>query len=185
MSNQYHNSEAVEQSTDKKKSVRKAGRTLIVKSFSGSLLDGSVFDSLEGLTSKNETNSSSSFFLTFDTVQNAVNAFRKLRSLSNDYRIKYSYYRVFFTITGLTDTSDYDQVKNGLMNYITTSNTSSAVLYCKLYRKGTQYIGCGDLTLDTVDGMKQLLSKDSQFKNFSFDNYTGSFYSYNNKRDKV
>ncbi len=173
------------QSEDKKdkKSVRKAGRTLLVKSSSGSTIDGTVFDSFEGLTNKAETKSTNSFFLTFDNISNAVKAFRKLRTESSTYRVKFSYYRIFFTINGLTDSSDYNQVKKELKEYV-DNQTKSSVLYCKLYRKDNKFLGCGDLTIDTLTGMNTLLSKDGNNKEYSFGTFKGIFYRFNGKKDK-
>ena len=167
-----------------KKSVKKAGRTLLVKSASGSAIDGSVFDSLEGLTNKTETKSTNSFFLTFDNVGNAVKAFRKLRADSITYRVKFSYYRIFFTMDGLTDSTDYNQVKKELMDYV-SKQTVSSVLYCKFYRKDNKFIGCGDFTIDTITGMNTLLAKDGSNKEYSFGSFKGTFYRYNGKKEKT
>ena len=166
-----------------KKSVRKAGRTILVKSVSGGSIESSVFDSLTGLVSRSETKSSSSYFLTFDNVTNSVNAFRKLRTDSTDYKVKFSYYRVFFTVNGLTDSSDYNQVKQDIVNYV-SDKTKSSVLYCKLYRKENKYLGCGDFTIDTIDGMNTLLAKEGGLKEFTVGQLTGTFYRYNGKKDK-
>lgn len=166
-----------------KKSVRKAGRTLLVKSVSGKSINASVFENLTGLVSHSETKSSSSYFLTFDNIQNALSAFRDLRNDSTDYRVKFSYYRVFFTVTGLVDSTDYNNVKQDLISYV-TDKTKSNVLYCKLYRKENKYIGCGDFTIDTIDGMNTILSKDGGLKDFTIGPYTGTFYRYNGKKDK-
>ena len=166
-----------------KKSVHKPGRTLLVKSVSGNTINTSVFDSLEGLKNKSETKSSSSYFLTFNTVPDAVNAYQKLRSESSDYRIKYSYYRIFFTMNGLSELSDYNQVKKDLVDLV-SKNASISVLYCKLYRQETKYLGCGDFTIDTLDGMNTLLSKDGGLKDYTMGGLTGTFYRYNSKKDK-
>ena len=176
----------VEDSTDdnfndpskSKKPVRKAGRTLLVKSVSGNAINSSVFEGLEGLKNKSETKSTSSYFLTFDTVLNAINAYRKLRSESSDYRVKYSYYRIFFTMNGLTESSDYNQVKKDLVEWV-DKNTGASVLFCKLYRQETKYLGCGDFTIDTKDAMDKLLKKDSSIKNYTIGELSGSFYRYN------
>ncbi len=170
-------------SSKSKKSVRKAGRTLLVKTVSGNSISASVFDGLEGLKSKSETKTSSSYFLTFDTITNAVNAYRKLRAESTDYRVKYSYYRMFFTMNGLTDSSDYNQVKKDLVDWV-VKNSGSSVLYCKLYRQDSKYLGCGDFTIDTLDGMNTLLAKEGGLKEFTIGSLSGTFYRYNGKKDK-
>ncbi len=166
-----------------KKSVRKAGRTLLVKALDGKTVPESEFDSLVGLTTKSETKSTNSFFLTFDTVQNALDGFRKLRTNSQNYRVKFSYYRVFFTVTGLTDESNYNQVKSDMIKHI-ESVSGSTVLYCKLYQNNSKFIGCGDFTLDTLEGMNKLIAKDSEHKNYTVGSLTGTFYRYNAKKGK-
>ena len=166
-----------------KKAVRKPGRTLLLKSASGGQLNSSVFTGLEGLKSHTETKSTSSYFLTFNTVSNAVNAFKKLRNESSDYRVKYSYYRVFFTMNGLTESSDYNQVKKDLMEYVSKVSGTS-VLYCKLYRQDSKFLGCGDFTIDTLDAMNTLLSKEGGLKDFTLGSLTGTFYRYNSKKEK-
>jgi hypothetical protein len=156
--------------------VRKAGRTLLVRGTQS-------FDNLVGLQNSTETKTTNSFFLTFDTVENALTAYNQLRSDSN-VQVKFSYYRVFFTMEGLSDVSDYSQVKNGLVQWV-ESNASTQVLYCKLYRKDSKYIGCGDFTIDTLSGLNKLLSKDGGLKQFTFNNLSGTFYRYNNKTQPV
>lgn len=175
----------VEEYTDdkSKKAVRKPGRTLLLKSASGSQLNLNVFTGLEGLKSHTETKSTSSYFLTFNTVTDAVNAYKKLRNESSDYRVKYSYYRVFFTMNGLTESSDYNQVKKDLMEHVSKVSNAS-VLYCKLYRQDTKFLGCGDFTIDTLDAMNTLLSKEGGLKDFTLGSLTGTFYRYNSKKDK-
>lgn len=166
-------------STDNDKSVRKAGRTLLVKSVSNSYIDNTLFDNLEGLVNKVETKLTKSYFLTFSTIDNAVEAFNKLRNNST-FRVKFSYYRIFFTMDGLTDTTDYNQVKKELIEYV-DKRTASSVLYCKFYRKNNKFIGCGDFTIDTLTGMNTLLAKDGN-KEYSFGSFKGSFYRYNGKK---
>ena len=183
----YKNEKVVktEENTDdnSKKAVRKPGRTLLLKSASGSKLNSSVFTSLEGLKSHTETKSTSSYFLTFNTVSDAVNAYKKLRNESSDYRVKYSYYRVFFTMNGLTESSDYNQVKKDLMEHVTKTSDAS-VLYCKLYRQDTKFLGCGDFTIDTLDAMNTLLSKEGGLKDYTMGGLSGTFYRYNSKKEK-
>jgi hypothetical protein len=165
------------------KSMRKPGRTLLVKSLINNM-DCTLFDAFIGLQSKTETKSSNSYFLTFDTVAHATLAYLTLQSDST-YRVKYSYYRVFFTMNGLTDETDYNQVKQNLSDHV-LANTKSEVLYCKFYRKDNKFLGCGDFTVDTLDSMNSLLSKESGLKDFTFGSYSGTFYRFNgnSKKDK-
>jgi hypothetical protein len=160
-----------------KKSVRKAGRTVLVNSSS---LGPYVGGDLVGL--QTHTVKENNLFLTFDTIQNAVSAFKKLRTDHRDWRVKFSYYKVFFTMVGLSNTTDYNATKQSLVDYV-SSKSGSNVLYCKFYRKDNNFLGCGDLTVDTIDGMNYLLQKDDGCKEFNFDGLSGTFYRYraNNK----
>ena len=161
----------------------RVGRTLLVKSTTTNTnLDESEFSSFDGLTSRFKTKAGNSFFLTFNTADAAQKAFNVLNNNSN-FRVKFSYYRTFFTIKGLTTDSDYNQVKKELSDYV-KEKSGATVLYCKFYRKDNNYIGCGDLTVDTLDGMNTLLNKDGGVKDFSFGNFTGTFYRYNNTNTK-
>lgn len=167
-----------------KKFIRKAGRTLLIKSTNGSSIDNNLFDSMDGLLNKVETKNSNSYFLTFDTVANALKTFHKIKAESDKYYVKFSYYKVFFTIDGLNDTIDYNQVKQELTDFVNQQSPSS-VLYCKFYRKGNKYLGYGDLTVDTVDVMNSLISKTNGNKEFTFGSYKGSFYRFNIKKPKT
>ena len=37
----------------------------------------------------------------------------------------------------------------------------------KLYKKDNKYMGCGDFTIDTLEGMNKLVSKESTIKDFT------------------
>ncbi len=163
------------QTEQSEQSTRRAGRTLLVK---GQSLSTSLFEGLQGLVNQAETKTTNSVFLTFDTSPNALNALRKLRTENQDLRVKFSHYRIFFTLTGLTDTSDYNQVKQDLIQHV-ESKSGSQVLFLKLYRKDNHYMGCGDMTVDTLSGMTALLSKDGGNKEFTIGNLSGTFYRYN------
>ena len=41
-------------------------------------------------------------------------------------------------------------------------------------------MGCGDFTIDTIDGMNSIISKD-----FTIGDYNGTFYRYNSKKNKL
>ena len=101
---------------------------------------------------------------------------------NKDILVKYAHYRLYFTINGLTNDTDYNSVKKAHIDYI-TENTGTEVLYYKLYKKDkTSYLGCGDLTIDTKDGMDKLLQEDS-LKNYEFTvedvEFSGQFYQFN------
>lgn len=168
--------------TEQKKESR-PGRTILLKSSSNTPLDQSIFLSLDGLQSQFETKNSNSFFLTFDSIENAEKAFASLSTSDANHNVKYSYYRIFFTIDGLTDSSNYDEVKQQMSDHI-QSKTLSTVLYCKFYRKDKKYLGCGDLTIDTMEGMNLLLTKENNNKEFTLGDLSGTFYRYNNKKSK-
>jgi len=164
----------------KDKSIKKPGKTLLVKSYSAEINE-ELFQSLIGLQTKTTTKTNGTYFLTFDTIQNASNAFERLEKEINDCNIKYSYYRLFFTIDNMVDTTSYNDVKTKLMEHIST-NTDSTVLYCKLYKKNKKYLGCGDLTIDSIEGLNKILTKENGLKEFKIDNLSVVFYKFNNKR---
>ena len=64
------------------------------------------------------------------------------------------------------------------------AENGASVLYCKLYKKDNKYIGCGDCTIDTMEGMNMLLNKDTNLKDFTVGSYSGTFFRYNNKKHK-
>ena len=173
------NSVSAHTSSTQKRKGRKAGSTLLVKP-QKSDFDTSGFASLEGLTNQHHTEKSNSHFLTFDNVGNAVKAYRHFRNEhSDDVRVKFAHYRVFFTLQGLTEDNDYSDVKTAHMNFV-RDNTGGRVLYYKLYRKNDSYIGCGDMTLDTKESFDQLVSSESEHKNFTVvEGVTGVHYRYN------
>lgn len=180
MSN-YYSKTLNNTNTERSKTVRKSGRTLLVKT-ADNTFNEKLLSNFTGLVNKSESKASSSYFLTFDTVANAESAYTKLRT-TTDYRVKYSYYRVFFTMTGLTDTTDYNTTKKEMMDYVSNQSNTN-VLYCKFYRKDNKYLGCGDLTVDTLESLNALLSKDNGNNEYTFSNFSGNFYRFNSKKDK-
>ena len=84
------------------------------------------------------------------------------------------------TLSGLSEDTDYNDVKTKHIKFI-EDNTDSKVLYYKLYRK-KGYLGCGDVTIDTKLGLDNLLDKE-KFKDFDIlDGHSGVFYKYNTKK---
>ena len=136
-----------------------------------------IFSKLTGL-STNHSTENGSFFLTFDTVQNALDSFQYLRQNHPEIRVKFARYQIFFTISGLNSSSDYSVVKQDITNFV-EKEAGAIVLYFKLYRKGDKYLGCGDFTIDTKDAMDNLLKKDGSLKNYTIGDLTGTFYRYN------
>jgi hypothetical protein len=160
-----------------KKMVRKAGRTLLVSSSNNMSKSETIFSKLTGL-SANHSTENGSFFLTFNTVQNALDSFYYLRQNHPEIRVKFARYQIFFTISGLTNSSDYSIIKQNITNFV-EKEADANVLYFKLYRKGDKYLGCGDFTIDTKDAMDKLLKKEGSLKNYTIGDLSGTFYRYN------
>jgi len=160
-----------------KKMVKKAGRTLLVSSLNNMSKSETIFSKLTGL-STNHSTENGSFFLTFNTVQNALDSFYYLRQNYSEVRVKFARYQIFFTISGLNSSSDYSIVKQNITNFV-EKEADANVLYFKLYRKGDKYLGCGDFTIDTKDAMDKLLKKEGSLKNYTIGDLTGTFYRYN------
>ena len=172
-----------------KKRFRKAGRTLLIKpvetkesqfeSHVKTLLETQKF---EGLVSVSDSAKGAKFLL-FDTISNAVVAFKVFRKDDLVF-VKYAHYKVFFNMTGLTtlDKVDYNQVKESHSTWV-TDKTQANVLYYKLYSNGDKYLGCGEMTVDTKEGVDQLLQKDSLLKDYTLKiektTLGGKYYQYN------
>lgn len=183
MSEQTLNVNVSVQKDGKKKNVRKAGKTLLIKPSDGVDIVETWFNDLSGVVSVIKTAKTGSYFLTFDNIGNSLEA---LKSLRKDHEgkilVKFAHYKLFFTMTGLSDDSDYNSIKTKHIQFI-EENTDSKVLYYKLYRNKS-YLGCGDVTIDTKAGLDILLDKD-KFKEFDLsDNNTGVFYRFNRSKSK-
>ena len=145
---------------DKKKNIRKAGKTLLIKPNEGVEIEESWFSDLVGLVSTTKTAKTGSYFLTFDNVGNSLDSLKSLRKKhEGEMLVKFAHYKVFFTITGLSDESDYNTIKTKHSKFI-EENTDSKVLYYKLYRNKS-YLGCGDVTIDTKSGLDAILDKEN------------------------
>lgn len=158
-----------------KKVIRKSGRTLIIRTSDILSIEG-----LDGLLQNNDLQNGK-YFLVFDTIDNAVSAFKILKN-NNNFNVRFAYYRVFFTMSGIDANSDYSQLKKLHSDWI-TQNTGAEVLYYKQYMKDNKFIGCGDFTIDTKESMDKLLNKD-EFKNYTIDTLSGTYYRYNKKTDQ-
>lgn len=166
----------------KLKQTKKPGRTLLVKT--PNQLNESTFQKLDGYQTMFFAEKSHSYFVTFTTPELSLNAFNVLKAeLGQLARLKFANYRVFFTLNGLENTSDYNMVKQTHSELVTkTSNCN--VLYYRLYRKNEEFVGCGDFTLDTKEGFDATLNLEG-LKNFTFGNYSGTHYRFNKKVDSV
>ena len=159
---------------ENKKSVVKPGRTLLVSPSIGSTVPESAVTNLQGLT-KSFSTKNGSYFLTFDTIENAVNYHNKIKDEYPNLKDKFARYQLFFTLSGLTNEDDYTAVKKMLVDYV-EQKTGGLVLYFKLYRKGDNYffdtkgekpLGYGDMTVDTKEAMDLLLNKEGPLKNYT------------------
>tara|TARA_X000000950_G_C13870512_1_gene642668 strand:+ start:1577 stop:2146 length:570 start_codon:yes stop_codon:yes gene_type:complete len=182
MSEQTLNVNVSVQKDVKKKNVRKAGKTLLIKPADGVDIDESWFNGLSGVVSVIKTAKTGSYFLTFDNIGNSLEGLKLLRKdHEGEILVKFAHYKLFFTMTGLSDDSDYNSIKTKHIKFI-EENTDSKVLYYKLYRNKS-YLGCGDVTIDTKVGLDILLDKD-KFKEFDLDGNTGVFYRFNRTKSK-
>ena len=142
-------------------------------------------DTYVGLDEKNESRTGC-MFLVFDTVDNAEVTWNNLKTNhADDVLAKFAHYKLFFKITNLEDDCDYNNIKDKMIKMINEKSDTN-VLYYKLYRKNNKYLGCGDLTLDTKDGMDMLLNKDG-LKEFQINdtNHMGTFYRFDNRRRRT
>lgn len=164
----------------KKRMTRKPGKTLLVKPVDNLSVEEESLTSLEGYKTHTKTTNTGSYFVSFEDAGKALNALKKLKKENEGVKVKFAHYRVFFTINGLTEESDYNEVKKSHCDLV-KSKTNAEVLYYKLYRKDG-YLGCGDLTIDTKEGLDVLLDKE-QMKNWELDGgLSGTFYRFNSKK---
>jgi hypothetical protein len=160
----------------KKNFNRKAGRTLLIKASEPlTLIYPGQINSLQ-------TNNNIQFII-FDTIENSLNAYKIIKE-NCDVQIKFAHYRIFFTINGIEENTDYNTVKNLHCEWL-TANSDANILYYKLYLKNNKFIGCGEFTIDTKDSMDKLLNKDNGLKQYTFDKYSGTYYRYTKKQQDV
>ena len=157
--------------------TRRAGRTIIIRKKEA---DELPIKELSGIVNSTSVDNGK-HFLTFDTIENSKKAFRILKNNAS-FNVRFAYYKIFFTMTGITDNQDYSELKKLHSTWI-TQNSDAEVLYYKQYMKNTKYLGCGDFTVDTKESMDKLISKDG-LKNYTIDTLSGTFYRYNRKQDK-
>ena len=165
---------------DKKKNIRKAGKTLLIKPNEGVEIDESWFNDLVGLVSKSKTAKTGSYFLTFDNVGNSLDSLKTLRK-----KAQREFPRVMKIIGQPTEKLESYHLLKFLCfsSKFIEDNTDSKVLYYKLYRNKS-YLGCGDVTIDTKSGLDSLLDKE-KFKEFDLSDNTGVFYRYNSKKSNM
>lgn len=157
-------------------SNERPGRTLLVKP-SDNNFNVSIFNNMQGLVTNYYAEKSNSYFLTFASSLDALNGLQYIKTTSGrEVRVKYAYYRIFFKLNGLSNSSNYDDVKTAHVNFIQA--TGANVIYYRLYKKNNSYLECGDFTVDTKESFDALINAD-QYGVFSFGNFTGMHYRYN------
>ena len=161
--------------------MKKISRTILIKSINNDNLNPDLFNKYEGILKVSTSKNNNLLFLTFDKIENSLNAFKLLKN-NKDLHIKFSYYKIFFTINGLTNTTNYNDIKKELIEYLNTQVNNINILYCKFYYRNNKYLGCGDLTVDTLESLITILSKELKIKEFSFKSYSGTFYKFTNKK---
>ena len=76
---------------------------------------------------------------------------------------------------------DYNTVKTQHRDMVQSKGNCS-VLFYKLYRKDNKYLGCGDMTLDTKEGLDVLMSTDG-LKTFTLEcGVSGSHFHYRTQK---
>ena len=171
------NNESNDSQNTRKSSTSKPGRTLLIKP--ATEIDPSFLDKLSGFQSKFHAEKSSSYFVTFSTPEEALEGLKLVKKqYGMNVRVKFAHYRVYFTLQGLVDASDYNTVKTNHSEYV-TKMAGCNVLYYRLYRKNEKYLGCGDFTVDTKEGFDVLMNQDL-LKNYVLnDTLSGIHYRYN------
>ena len=148
--------------TQIKVSKRKPGRTLLVSN------EYKEEISLSGLENIHETNSGSRFLI-FDNTENARDAYESLKE--KGVKTKYSYYKVFLRLKDINLDTDYDELKNDLIE-LSSKLEKVNILYLKFYTKDKKLMGSGDLTVDTKEGLDELI----KMKDVEFNDGSVSFY---------
>lgn len=165
-----------------KKPVLKHGRTLLIKSNDTKKLENINTDDLVGFIKASDIVKDTLRFLTFDNSENAYISLKILKR-NPEFTIRFGYYKVFFIISGLTDESNYTEVKFDLIRNIKSKIPDANILYCKFYNTNGKYSGSGDLTVDTVDTMMKLIDKDDSAQSFCFNDIKGAFFRFNNNNN--
>tara|TARA_B110000908_G_C10243207_1_gene447246 strand:+ start:560 stop:1141 length:582 start_codon:yes stop_codon:yes gene_type:complete len=160
-----------------KRFQRKSGRTLVLKLRDDSF-DVTSLETLLGLKDSTTT-PNNAVFLTFDTKENSLEALKSLKKNNKEeLNVKFAHYKAFFKMEGLSNDIEYDTVKTTHTTWV-ENNTNGEVLYYKLYRKNNEFLGCGDITVDTKEALDALLSEDKHKEFKLTDTLFGTNYRYN------
>lgn len=160
----------------KKVKERNPGRTLVVK-FEESF-DVSSLKSLNNMKQMNEVKNNT-LFLTFNDIASATSALTELNKM-NGLSCRYSYYRVFFKLNGVTESSNIENIKKVHIAWV-EKNTGGKVLEYNLYRKKDTFLNCGDLVVDLKSSLDLLLTLEN-LKNYELDgDLKGTYHKYKKK----
>lgn len=155
---------------------RQPGRTLVVKFEED--FDVSSLKSLSNMKEMNEVKNNT-LFLTFNDIASATSALTKLNKM-NGLSCRYSYYRVFFKLNGLTESSNFENVEKVHTAWV-EKNTGGKVLEYNLYRKKDTFLNCGDLVVDLKSSLDLLLTL-KNLKNYELDDVLkGTYHKYKKK----
>jgi hypothetical protein len=146
-------------------SNRRPSRTLLVNDTT-KFIDVST---LSGLLSNEKTNSNS-IFLEFSSIEDATQAFEKLQA--ENVRVKYAYYKLFIKFTSPVKNLSYDFLKDVSKTTLHNDISDINIVYFKLYKKATELIGCGEVTVDRIGDVDKLIKRSfGNENNITFDIY--------------
>lgn len=161
---------------NRKVKERQPGRTLVVKVEEN--FDVSSLKSLNNMKQMNEVKNNT-VFLMFNDVKSATSALTELNNMDG-ISCRYCYYRVFFKLNGLTESSSVEDVKKMHIAWV-EKQTGGNVLEYNLYRNRDTFLNCGDLVVDLKSSLDLLLSLDN-FKNYELDgDLKGTYYRFNKR----
>lgn len=150
---------------------KKAGKTILISN------EYQEDISFEGIDKIHKTENGSRFVI-FDNVEHAKEALESL--ISNDVRVKYSYYKLFFRLRDMElQNMKYDELKETLKSSLSEQDVNT--LYLKFYTKNGQLIGSGEITLDSKDVIDTLLNK----RSLSLGDGSISFYKFRHQKKSI
>jgi hypothetical protein len=151
-------------STENPTTNRKPSRTLLVNDSTKSI----DVSTLVGLVSHEKT-ASNSIFLEFATIEDAIEAFEKLKQ--EDVRVKYAYYKLFIKYASSIQDQTYDTLKEKSKEILQNKINDVNVVYFKLYKKENKLIGCGEVTVDRISDVNALVRQNFDGGDVKFEIY--------------
>lgn len=146
------------------------GRTLLI--LKNQEINESEFNNLVKLNESSYGNK----FVEFDSISNAKLEYDRLTA--SNIKCKYSNYYLFVRFS-LEKNQDKDELVNRISTELTSKFDDLNILNINLYEKDNKMLGFGQIVLDRLDDIKQVLA-DNKI-NLSDDN-TVSFYKFNRAR---